>query len=142
MGLLQEEGKRLPIDACFFCYIHSFLAFTSFFLFSLISFSILSVSCLSPYLPFICGYCSYLYWVSPIWFLSFALVAYQPFLSAVYTFSELPTTLLAVWPLLHLGMPSVFFSLPLPILWQILIHLIPHLKKFEGSSCIFLRSYL
>ena len=95
----------------------------SLFLPLLRSFSFLSISCFSCYPPSIYCYYSYLFWVNPMWFLTFAFVAYQPFFSTVNTFSELPTTLLAIRPLLHLGMPDVL-SLPLPIPWQILICLI------------------
>lgn len=108
MGLVREGRKKLPINACFSAVFTLFFAFTSFFLFSLLFFSILSISCLSPYPPSIYSYCSYLYWINLMWFLSFALGAYQLFLFVVNTFLELPITLLTVQPPLHLGMPSVF----------------------------------
>ena len=84
------------------------LLLNSFFFFFVISLSILFVSYLSRYPPFIYGYCSYLYQVNPIGFFHFTHIAPQPFLSAVSTPSELPTSPMASRPLLHLGMPNAF----------------------------------
>ena len=89
--------------------MYSFSTVFTLSFFSLISLLAFYVSCLSRYLAFIYGYCFYLYWVKPMGYLYFTPVTHQPFLFAVNTSSRLPTSLLIVWPPLHLSMPSTLF---------------------------------
>ena len=103
----KMEGKDCILMHAFSPMFSFYFYFTLSFIY-LISLSILFVSCLSHYPHSIYGYCSYLYWFQPMEFLYFTLIAHQPFLFAVSTLLELPTSAIVVWPPLHLDMLSAF----------------------------------
>ena len=76
------------------------------FLLFLFQFSLFLVLVTIPHSIY--GYYSYLYWFQPVEFLYFTLIAYQPFLFAMSTLLELPTSAIVVRPPLLIDMLSAF----------------------------------